>query len=151
MTDEDIFSKLEEMDNKLERIKSDTHNLNRIACLSNSEQIVRELWKAVGNSEVRAAILAYTKEEISSQDLVEKLGIKPQNLAKNMRPFLGNKGIIAELKRGYKKFYQRSELVDLVGFDEEADFKKLVESWENKQSKEKEPEDSSPKEETGAI
>ena len=36
MVDEETFRKLEEMDNKLERIKSDTHNLNRIVSLQNS-------------------------------------------------------------------------------------------------------------------
>ena len=143
-----LMKKLEEMDNKLERIKSDTNSLNRVACLSNSDVIVKELWKAVGGSEVRAAILHLTKDEISAADLVKTLGIKEQNLAKNMKPFLGNKGIIAELRKGRKKYFQRSELVDLVGFENDEAFAKLLNSWKEKRTKE---EGVQPKEETNVT
>lgn len=143
-----LMKKLEEMDNKLERIKSDTNSLNRVACLSNSDVIVKELWKAVGESEVRAAILHLTKDEISAADLVKTLGIKEQNLAKYMKPFLGNKGIIAELRKGRKKYFQRSELVDLVGFENDEAFAKLLNSWKEKRTKE---EGVQPKEETNVT
>jgi hypothetical protein len=142
------MKKLEEMDNKLERIKSDTNSLNRVACLSNSDVIVKELWKAVSQSEVRAAILHLTKDEISAADLVKTLGIKEQNLAKYMKPFVGNKGIIAELRKGRKKYFQRSELVDLVGFENEEAFVKLLTAWEEKRTKE---EVVQPKEETNVT
>ena len=143
-----LMKKLEEMDNKLERIKSDTNSLNRVACLSNSDVIVKELWKAVGKSEVRAAILHLTKDEISAADLVKTLGIKEQNLAKYMKHFLGNRGIIAELRKGRKKYFQRSELVDLVGFENDEAFAKLLNSWKEKRTKE---EGVQPKEETNVT
>lgn len=144
-----IFKKLEEMDNKLERIKSDTHSLNRVACLSNSEIIVKELWKAVGRSEIRAAILHLTKDEISASDLVNALGINLANLAMYMKPFMGNKGIIAEIKKGRNKYFQRSELVDLVGFEKEKDFIELLKSWEDKRTKKEG--NVSPKEDTNVT
>lgn len=131
-----VFKKLEEMDNKLERIKSDTNSLNRVACISNSEIIVKELWKAVGKSEVRAAILHLTKDEISATDLVKALGINLANLARDMKPFMGNKGIIAEIRKGRNKYFQRSELVDLVGFENEEGFAEVLKSWEDKRTKE---------------
>jgi hypothetical protein len=135
--DEDpVFKKLEEMDNKLERIKSDTNSLNRVACISNSDIIVKELWKAVGKSEVRAAILHLTKDEISATDLVKALGINLTNLARDMKPFMGNRGIIAEIRKGRNKYFQRSELVDLVGFENEGSFVELLKSWEDKRTKE---------------
>lgn len=143
-----LMKKLEEMDNKLERIKSDTNSLNRVACLSNSDVIVKELWKAVEKSEVRAAILHLTKDEISAANLVKTLGIKEQNLAKYMKPFLGNKGIIAELRKGRNKYFQRSELVDLVGFENDEAFAKLLNSWKEKRTKE---EGVQPKEETNVT
>ena len=46
-----INDKLEAIDNKLERIKGDTHNLNRIASLSNAPLIIQELKKLIGRSE----------------------------------------------------------------------------------------------------
>ncbi len=135
MVDEEIFRKLEEMDNKLERIKSDTHNLNRIASLQNSTQIIAELWKAVGKSEVRAAILHYTKEEIGATELTKILGINQNHLAMYMKPFVGNRSIIDELPKGRNKYFQRSELVDFVNFEEEPEFQELIKSWEAKRSK----------------
>jgi DNA-binding transcriptional ArsR family regulator len=143
-----LMKKLEEMDNKLERIKSDTNSLNRVACLSNSDVIVKELRKAVGESGVRAAILHLSKDETSAANLVKTLGIKEQNLAKYMKPFLGNKGIIAELRKGRKKYFQRSELVDLVGFENDEAFAKLLNSWKEKRTKE---EGVQPKEETNVT
>jgi len=129
-----IHSKLEEMDNKLERIKSDTHNLNRIATLSNSQIIEQELRKIISNSKVRAAILHLTKDEIGATSLAEALGIDPRNLGMYIRPFLGNKGYIAVLQKGRERCYQRSELVDLVGFESIEDFAKLIESWKKERA-----------------
>lgn len=129
-----VIGKLEEMDNKLERIKSDTNSLNRVACIANAPVIKEELWKAVGRSEVRVAILHLTKDEISFNDLLQALGIKQENLSINMKPFLENKGFIAELKKGRNKYYQRSEQVDLVGFEKEERFIELLESWKTKRA-----------------
>ena len=132
--DDPVIDKLEEMDNKLERIKSDTNSLNRVACIANATVIKEELWKAVGRSEVRVAILHLTKDEISFNDLLQTLGIKKENLSINMKPFLENKGFIAELKKGRNKYYQRSEQVDLVGFENEERFIELLESWKAKRA-----------------
>jgi hypothetical protein len=138
---ETIFNKLEEMDNKLERIKSDTHNLNRIASLSNSSIIVQELKKIIGRSEVRAAILYLTREEIGAGDLSKALGINIANLAMYLKPFLGNRGYVAEIKKGRNKYFQRSELVDLVGFESIDEFAALIKSWQEKQKKGAQPEE----------
>jgi DNA-binding transcriptional regulator GbsR (MarR family) len=125
----EIQKKLEEMDNKLERIKSDTHNLNRIASLSNSGVIVKELEKVIGTSKVRAAILHLTKDEIGAGELANAVGISLSNLKMYIRPFLGNRGYIAEIKRGNRRFFQRSELVDLIGFEATEPYSTLLESW----------------------
>jgi ribosomal protein S8 len=146
-----VLEKLEEMDNKLERIKSDTHSLNRVSCIANANVIKEELWKVVGKSEIRAAILFFTKEEISFQDLAKALGIKAPNLSRELKPFMGNKGFIAELKKGANKFYQRSEQVDLIGFEKEEQFIELLESWKAKRTEEAKTEATvPPKEETDA-
>jgi len=141
-TENGIFKKLEEMDNKLERIKSDTHNLNRIASLSNSPIIIQELKKIIGRSEVRAATLYLTREEIGAGDLAKALGINIANLAMYLKPFLGNRGYIAEIKKGRNKYFQRSELVDLVGFESIDEFATLIKSWQEKQKKEAKPQQS---------
>lgn len=150
--DDAVLEKLEEMDNKLERIKSDTHSLNRVSCIANANVIKEELWKVVGRSEIRAAILFFTKEEISFQDLGKALGINAPNLSRDLKPFMGNKGFIAELKKGPYKYYQRSEQVDLIGFEKEERFTKLLESWKAKRTEEAETEVTAlPKEKTDAV
>lgn len=147
--DNEVLEKLEEMDNKLERIKSDTHSLNRVSCIANANVIRTELWKIVGKSEIRAVILSFTKEEISFQDLAKALGVKAPNLSRELKPFMGNKGFIAELKRGANKYYQRSEQVDLIGFEKEERFIELLESWKAKRTEEAKTEATAPpKEET---
>lgn len=134
MSDGKVYDKLEEIDNKLERIKSDTHNLNRLATLRDQDIIVNELRKIIGRSEVRAAILHLTKDEINARDLASRLGIAPNNLAASIEPFLGNKGYITATNRGRERYFQRSELVDLVGFESIEDFDKMLQSWEQKRA-----------------
>jgi len=125
-----IKDKLEQIDNKLERIKSDTHNVNRILTISNSTIIVQELRKIITGSKIRAAILHLTREEIGAGDLAKAIGIDHHNLPKYMKPFLGNRGYISAMQRGRERFFQRSELVDLVGFESILEFKNLIESWQ---------------------
>lgn len=132
---EEMDNKLEGMDNKLERIKTDTHSLNRVTCINYSPLIVRELKKAVGRSEVRAAILYLTKDEISAGDLVKALGIHEEHLSAYMKPFLGNKAFIAELKKGRNKYFQRSDQVEISGFDQDKDYTGLLSSWQGKRAK----------------
>ena len=129
-----VSKKLEEIDNKLERIKSDTHNLNHIASLSNCTVIIQELKKLIGRSEVRAAVLHLTKEEISAPDLSTSLGINPANLAMYIKPFLGNKAYISEIKKGRNKSFQRSELADLMRFETVPEFAELLAAWEAKKT-----------------
>ena len=136
MTDNfnDVSKKLEEIDNKLERIKSDTHNLNRITTLSNSNAIVQELKKLIGKSEIKAAVLHLTKDEISASDLATALGVDPANLSLYVKPFLGNKAYILEIKKGRNKSFQRSELADLICFETIPEFAELIASWKAKRA-----------------
>lgn len=146
-----VYKKLQDVDNKLERIKSDTHNLNRIASLSNSELIKQELKKLIGRSKVRAAMLHLTKDEIKAGDLAKALGIHPANLGKYVRPFLGNKGYIAMLEKGRERYFQRSELVDLIGFESIEEFATLLKGWEqSKQATTTQKTNSSPQEDEDA-
>jgi len=134
VSDNRVYNKLEEMDNKLERIKSDTNNLSRLATLRDQDLIVNELRKIINRSEVRAAILHLTKEEINARELAQRLGINPANLAMYMEPFLGNKGYITVTNKGRERYFQRSQLVDLVGFESIDDFSKMLQSWEQKRT-----------------
>src|SRR5438132_13111121 len=93
---------LEDINNKLERVRSDTHNINRILTLTNKDKIVGEIRRAVGRSEVRAAILSLTKENVSAGELVKQLGISAENLGMYMKPLL-NSGYITVWKKGKQR------------------------------------------------
>jgi hypothetical protein len=134
LSDGKVYDKLEEMDNKLERIQSDTHNLNRLATLRDQDIIINELRKIIGRSEVRAAVLHLTKEEINATELARRLGVNPSNLAVYVEPFLGNKRYIVAVNKGRERYFQRSELVDNVGFESIEDFDKMLKSWEQKRA-----------------
>jgi DNA-binding transcriptional ArsR family regulator len=123
-----VYSKLEDIDNKLERVKSDTHNINRILTLTNKDSIIGEIRKAVGRSEVRAAILSLTKEYVSAGELARQLDISSENLAMYMKPLLG-RGYVTVKKKGNQRFFERSELVELVDFESIPEFEKLLKSW----------------------
>jgi DNA-binding transcriptional ArsR family regulator len=120
---------LEDIDNELKKVRSDTHNINRILTLTNKELIIKELQQAVGRSEVRAAILILTKENISAGELSRQLGISADNLAMYMKPLL-NRGYVTFQKKGTQRFFVRSELVELIRFESIPEFAKLLASWE---------------------
>jgi len=120
---------LEDIDNELKRVRSDTRNINRILTLTNRDLIIEEIQQAVGRSEVRAAILSLTKENISAGELSRKLGILSENLAMYMKPLL-NRGYVTVQKKGTQRFFERSELVDLIRFESLPQFAKLLDSWE---------------------
>jgi len=132
ITQQDIHNKLEEMDNKLESIKSDTHSLNRIASLSNSDIIIQELKKIIGTSKSRAVALHLTKDLIGASELADCLGIDIRNLSGVIKPLVGNRGYIVVLKKGREKFFQRSELVDLIGYESIEEFSTLIKAWKER-------------------
>lgn len=134
MSSNEIHDELEDINNKLELIKSDTHNLNRLATLRDQDIIVTELKKIIKRSAIRAAILHLTKDKINARELASKLGIQPNNLAIEVAPFLA-RGYITATNKGRERYFQRSELVDLVGFESIEDFANLLKSWELKGAK----------------
>jgi len=122
--------------NELKRIKNDTGNINRIMTLSSSPVIIQELKKAVGGSKVKAAILMLTKDEISAKELSERLGIDSANLARDMRAFTdGNKGFVTVTEVGRQRFFQRAQLVGLIGFEAIPEFAELLKQWEDGRKK----------------
>lgn len=128
-----IYEKLEDIDNKIERIKSDTHSLNRIFSIAHAPVVIQELKKIIKRSKLRAAILHYTKEEICAGDLSEKLGIDSANLAKAMAPLLGNKSYITETRKGRNRFFQRAGLLDSIGYESIPYFSDLITKWDEKE------------------
>ena len=128
---EDSYKKLEAMDNKLDKIRSDTHNLNRINTLANKALILQEIKKIINGSETRAILLHIVKDEVKAGELADKAGIKKGNLKRDLDPFL-DKGYITVRNQGNVRYYQRSELVDLLGFEKIKEYAQLIKTWEDK-------------------
>lgn len=126
--------------NDIERIKSSTHNINRIMTLSNIGAIINDLKRIIGDSEKRAAILLLTKEKISAQELAKKIDLDRKNLPKYIAPFTDKKAYITKLKKNTKVYYQRAEIIDLINFEELEEFSSLIKSWTAKQTKKSEQE-----------
>jgi hypothetical protein len=135
---EQMKEDIRDIRNDIERIKSSTHNINRIMTLSNIDTIINDLKAIVGTSEKRAAILLLTKEKISAQELAEKVGLDRRNLPQYMAPLTDKKAYITVLKENGKVYYQRAEIIDLINFEKQEAFSSLIESWASKQSKKSE-------------
>lgn len=112
-TNRDIYNKLEEMDNKLERINGGTNSLNRFAAAENPGRVINLIKNIVKNSEVRAAILHLTKEEIRAGELAEALGLDPRNLALFLKPFLGRRVIFQRSDEAVKDIIKGLKLSTL--------------------------------------
>lgn len=132
---EQIKKDIRDIRNDIERIKSSTHNINRIMTISNTDIIINDLKIIVGTSDIRAAILFLTKEKISAQELAEKVGLDRRNLPQYMARFTDKKAYITVLKENSKVYYQRAEIIDLINFEEQEAFSSLIESWTLKRTK----------------
>lgn len=146
---DEIKDDIRDIRNDIERIKGDTHNISRIMNLANSAQIEKDVILLVGSSEIRAAILELTRDEISRQDLARELGIDPRNLTKFVDPFL-DKGYIASIKRGKGLSYKRTETVDLLGIQNIPQINSLIEAWRARRLS-KAPELETPSQDSKAI
>lgn len=135
-SEEEMHMKVEEIDNKLASIKSDTQSLNRIFSLLNTERVKEVLLDLIKTSDVKAAALYLTKDTIKANELSNELGIDPRNLSKFLNPFL-ERGFITprNVGNGRERYYKRAEFVDLMGYDRDEDFKKLIDSWKERQKK----------------
>ena len=101
-----IQEDISDIRNDIERIKGDTHNLNRITTIASSSIILNDLKNIIGGSSVRAAMIHLTKDEISAQELAKELGISHHNIPNYISP-LTEKGYISEIKRKGRKYYKR--------------------------------------------
>lgn len=127
-----IEEDIRDIRNDVTQIKSDTRNINRISTLTNTTAILSDIKGIIGNSEIKAAVLHLTKEEISAQDLASQINQDPRNLNKFVGPFMGKKAYITDRKKGRNKFFVRADIVDLINIDEDEDFARMVASWQTK-------------------
>ena len=129
----EVKDDIRDIRNDIERIKSDTHNINRILTLGNFETIKQDLENLIGKSVKKTAAIVYTSEYISASDLASKMNLDPRNLNKFLQPII-EKGYITTKKEGNTKLFKRSEIFDLIGFENMSEFKELLKKVEEKTS-----------------
>jgi DNA-binding transcriptional regulator GbsR (MarR family) len=123
-----IKEDIKDIRNDIERIKGDTHNINRILTIRDAEAIKRDVMNTIINSKYKAAILYLTKEPKNSSDLAKELGTKRTNLNKFLNPLL-EKGYVTGIKAGRERIFKRSEILDLIGYEQITEFAKLIDAW----------------------
>jgi DNA-binding MarR family transcriptional regulator len=74
-------------------------------------------------------MLYLTKEKMNSSQLSKALNIDQGNLSKFMNPIL-EKGYITGIRISREKFFQRAEILDLIGFEDIPEFSELIKKWE---------------------
>jgi DNA-binding transcriptional ArsR family regulator len=129
-----VTDDIRDIRDNIERIKADTHAINRIMTLSSSDLIKKELVAVVGGSTYRAAILHLTAEPVTATTLAENLGIDQRNLSRFLEP-LREKGYISMSRAGTQRLYKRVELVDLLGFETIPEIARLISEWESRRNK----------------
>jgi len=123
-----IKEDIRDIRNDIEQIKGDTHNINRILTIRDAEVIKRDIMNTIVNSKYKVAILHLTKEPKNSSDLAKELGTKSTNLNKFLNPLL-EKGYVIGVKAGREKIFKRSEILDLIGYEQIAAFAELIDAW----------------------
>ena len=124
----EIKDDIRDIRNDIERIKSDTHNINRIMTIANPVPIITDLKKIIGTSTLKVVVLHLTRNPISPQDLASALKTDPRNLTKYVKEFV-DRGYISELKNGREKNFIRSEILDQLHFETIPDFSSTLKSW----------------------
>jgi hypothetical protein len=128
--DEDqVKGDIRDIRNRTDKIMGDIHTINRILVLDNKGKIQQDLVNIITGSPKRAAVLFLTSNSIDGDELSKKINIDKRNLNKFLNPFL-DKGYISDSKEGKKKLFKRNEVIDLITFDGNEVFKKLIREWE---------------------
>lgn len=123
-----IKEDLRDVRNDIEKIKSDTSNLNRIAVLSNRESIVEDLIRIINNNSRNAIIPVLLKEEKNTRELATIMNIAQSSVYRYLNGFL-YKGYVYTKKRDDSTYYIRSEILDLINYEEIDEIGKLIQKW----------------------
>jgi len=128
-----IKNDLRDVRNDIEKIQSDTSSLNRIIVLANTEYIVKDIINIVGSSNRTAIIPVLLKEPKTITELAKLMGIYETNTYRYLRRFM-KKNYIYTIKKENKTYYVKSELLDLIQYENIEEIDKLIKEWysENK-------------------
>jgi len=127
-----IKEDLRDVRNDIEKIKSDTSSLNRISVLSNREYIIQDLIDIVNNNSRKAIMPVLLKEEKTTGELSTIMKIARTNVYRYLREFI-KKGYIYTIKMGKNTYYIRSEILDLIYYEEIDGIKTLISEWYEEQ------------------
>lgn len=114
--DEDIWLKLQEMDDKLDNIQGDTNVQSQILKQQSKSALLDMFKRKFGKSTNRRRVWYYADEERTVDDLVELTGIDRSQIH-NLTSEMIDLALLAKSESGRRKVYYRREITEGIGLE----------------------------------
>jgi predicted transcriptional regulator len=115
--DEDIWRKLQEMDNKLDHIQGDVNSLATINKQDNRELLQKLYKRKFGQSKTKRVIWYYADEKRTVAGISDASG-KSKSQIYNHLSEMQEKGLLVKTEIGDTSRYKRTEITEGIGLEE---------------------------------
>jgi|GEM_PF-2779631 len=115
--DEDIWRKLQEMDDKLDNIQGDTNVQSQILKQQSKQALLDMFMRKFGKSTNRRKVWYYADEKRTVDELVELTGIDRSQIH-NLTSEMIDIALISKAEDGRRKVYYRREITEGIGLEE---------------------------------
>lgn len=115
--DEDIWLKLQEMDDKLDNIQGDTNVQSQILKQQSKPELLDMFKRKFGKSPNRRKVWYHANKKRTVDDLVELTGIDRSQIH-NLTSEMIELALLAKSENGRKKVYYRREITEGIGLED---------------------------------
>lgn len=115
--DEDIWLKLQEMDDKLDNIQGDTNVQSQILKQQSKAELLDMFKRKFGRSPNRRKVWYHSDEKRTVEELVDATGIDKSQIH-NLTSEMIELALLAKSENGRKKVYYRREITEGIGLEE---------------------------------
>jgi predicted transcriptional regulator len=117
MDNEDIWRKLQEMDNKLDLIQGDVNTQATVMKVNSKDQLVDLAQRKFGRSKNKRIIWYYADEKRTVDGIAERSGLSKSSIY-NHTAEMCEKSLIFKIEEGDTARYKRQETTEGIGLEE---------------------------------
>lgn len=115
--DEDIWLKLQEMDDKLDNIQSNSNVQSQILKQQSKSKLLDLFKRKFGKSTNRRKVWYYADDRRTADELAKLTGISISQI-RNLTSEMTELALLNKTERGQRKVYYRNETTDGIGLEE---------------------------------
>jgi len=115
--DEDIWLKLQEMDNKLDNIQGDTNVQSTILKEDSKDNLIELYKRKFGRSKNRRRVWYHADEKKTADELSEATGLSVSHI-RNLTAEMTDLAILGKAENGRRKVYYRREITEGIGLED---------------------------------